>query len=76
MVFGQPAGLSKEARLYAGAAWLSTSVSRRVLQGQFLRTGYSLFISPKQLVLKLFRDNTHERVGASIAFRNSLLGSR
>ena len=34
MVLGQPNGLSKEARLYAGADWLSSPVSQRVARGQ------------------------------------------
>ena len=34
MVPGQPAGLSKEACLYAGADWLSSSVSQRVARSQ------------------------------------------
>ena len=34
VVLGQPAGLSKEACLYAGAEWLTVFVSRRMARGQ------------------------------------------
>ena len=34
MVLGQPAGFSKEACLYMGADWLSSSVCHRVVRGQ------------------------------------------
>ena len=36
-VRGQPTGLSKEACLHAGADWLSSTVSQRVVRDQLLR---------------------------------------
>ena len=35
VVLEQPAGLSKEACLYAGADWLSFSVIQKVARGQY-----------------------------------------
>ena len=38
MVLKLPAGLSKEACLYAGADWQSLSVSQKAARGQYLNT--------------------------------------
>ena len=40
MVLGKPAGLFKEAFLYAGTDWSSSSVSQRVAKGHFFRSSW------------------------------------